>query len=354
MRVSMYRDGRTGIFYLAWGPREGRHRESTGIKDKPLANEIRRRKERELTLAETGIIPRASISQPPGVTFDKAIDEYLEHLEASASTLWTATSGRYLRWFRKSAPVQLLSEVRPVHVQAFVDGYKGAAKTRQNVRVALHAFFSWAVELAEYVQQNPVRKVKVPNAEPGEIRYATTEEIPTVLSRVQGDAIEALVASAIYAGLRREELARLDWTDVSLDRRVLTVWRKTKTKRRRFVPIFDELAPYLARLPLPHEGKVFRGAEGGTWEEETQLRELSLRVKRLAGLGLQDMRHTFITGALLAGESIYTVARWAGNSAEVIERHYAGFVSAESERRAQRSFFGSPRVDLTSRSASGR
>jgi hypothetical protein len=46
--------------------------------------------------------------------------------------------------------------------------------------------------------------------------------------------------------------------------------------------------------------------------------------------GLQVMRHTFVTTLLMQGVPAYKVAKWAGHSLMVLEKHYGGFI-LESE-----------------------
>jgi integrase len=55
------------------------------------------------------------------------------------------------------------------------------------------------------------------------------------------------LALGAFAGLRAAEMARLDWSAIDLDRRIITIRAdQAKTASRRLVPITENLAAGLA------------------------------------------------------------------------------------------------------------
>ena len=86
-------------------------------------------------------------------------------------------------------------------------------------------------------------------------RFLSLDQIDELLRAVAGDHIEGLVATAVFAGLRREELSWLTWDDLELDLQpaILRVRAKTvageswqpKTKRDRKVPVSARLRAVL-------------------------------------------------------------------------------------------------------------
>ncbi len=78
-----------------------------------------------------------------------------------------------------------------------------------------------------------------------------------VAAHEEGDNVFVFYAAAVYTGLRAGELAALEWSDVDLDRRLITVQRSfddpTKSDRVRYVPILDPLLPVLRewRIAIP-------------------------------------------------------------------------------------------------------
>jgi integrase len=77
-----------------------------------------------------------------------------------------------------------------------------------------------------------------------------------LLSRVDADLVPVIAIGA-FAGIRREEIRRLDWHDVNLAQGTIRIRpEKAKSARNRFVPIEDNLADWL-RPYAKAEGKVW-------------------------------------------------------------------------------------------------
>jgi len=110
------------------------------------------------------------------------------------------------------------------------------------------------------------------------------------------------------------ELARLDWTAVNLDRRIIEIRAgQAKTASRRIIPITDNLAAWLE--PLPREGRVLASSE--FIKEATALaRALGLEWPR------NGLRHSFISYRIAKVKSADQVALEAGNSPAIIFKHY--------------------------------
>src|SRR5260370_38307921 len=93
------------------------------------------------------------------------------------------------------------------------------------------------------------------------MRIESTPCILTVqqTARIRDDASQALlpyVAIGAFAGLRRAELQRLDWSDVHFDADLIEVTaQKSKTARRRFVRTQPNLRQWLGPA-RKHSGKV--------------------------------------------------------------------------------------------------
>lgn len=99
MSVSMYRDAKTGVYVLQWGGRTGRQFLWTGKRDYQAALLLRKRKEKDLALQETGELERR-IAEAVAARFERAIESVVEAkvqeaLAARARTL-AATGGRPL------------------------------------------------------------------------------------------------------------------------------------------------------------------------------------------------------------------------------------------------------------------
>ncbi len=113
-------------------------------------------------------------------------------------------------------------------------------KTLWNWRAALSRFCEFLID-RKLIAENPCRRVKVGKLEKLLPRFLSPEDHDRALQLAQQLGMYAEVATALYTGLRREELRRLQWADVDFARAVVIV-RKSKNKTPRQVPLKSEPA----------------------------------------------------------------------------------------------------------------
>jgi integrase len=176
-------------------------------------------------------------------------------------------------------------------------------------------------------------KVRAP-----EIRFLTFEQIDRQLEELQGHpVICAMVATYIYAGLRREEAIWLTLEDADFTvgtSGVLRVRAKTvdgdfwepKTKVNRIGPISRTIRAILDRYTRPVTGApwFFPSPHGKRWNPDNFSDALGA-INRAAGLDWTCLvyRHTFGSHLAMKGESLYKISTLLGNSPEICRRHYA-------------------------------
>ena len=97
----------------------------------------------------------------------------------------------------------------------------------------------------------------------------TPPEISRLLAAASPDFVSCLALGA-FAGLRSAEIERLEWSDIDLAGRHITVGAdKAKTASRRVVPISDNLAAWLAPYAGRH-GNVWPGGHDEFYEAQQQ------------------------------------------------------------------------------------
>lgn len=144
----------------------------------------------------------------------------------------------------------------------------------------LRAIYRRARQLGE-VHANPTSGVSVPAVDRRQTRFATVDQIEAMCARLESVKDRALWSTALYAGLRRGELAALHAADVDLATGVIRVERgwdqvegeiapKSKQGRRK-VPIpavlRDRLDAFL--LDAPAYGRIFTTCARATTAAET-------------------------------------------------------------------------------------
>jgi len=244
---------------------------------------------------------------------------------------------------RRHIAAKHLEDVTPELIETFIVRRiredKIAPKTANRLREILHRMFEYAIKKWHFVSRdrrypNPVAAVERRPEPAPVITWLTQEQIDEQLKLVKDwPTMRAMVATYIYAGLRREEGTWLTTADVDLDKRLLYVRAKTidgkfwqpKTKRNRVVPISLALAEILSRYTPKRQGPwYFPSSRGLRWDLDNFSQELR-EINREAGLewSCLDFRHTFGSHLAQNGTSLYKIAELMGNSPEICKRHYA-------------------------------
>jgi hypothetical protein len=143
-------------------------------------------------------------------------------------------------------------------IQAWLDGQKLKPQSYVNFRRVLHGLFMFAVARG-YAADNPVTGLDKVETRASDIEIFKPAEIARLLAAASPEFLPALAIGA-FAGLRSAEIERLEWSDIDLTGRHITVGAsKAKTASRRVVPIADNLAGWLAPYS-GRSGKVWAGA----------------------------------------------------------------------------------------------
>ncbi len=171
-------------------------------------------------------------------TRDGASRRHLEDLRSRLGQFARAFDGRTLASF--TAP----------EIDAWLRSLPVANLTRNNFRRVVGGLFSFGSQKGWCVE-NPVAKLGKAKVAHKKVGILTAEQTARLLSNAPADTIPAL-AIAAFCGLRRAELERLDWREVHMVKGLLEVAAdKAKTARRRFIPIRENLAAWLASYARP-------------------------------------------------------------------------------------------------------
>jgi integrase len=242
--------------------------------------------------------------------------------------------------------VATLEELTPGRIEAHltqrVKQDRIGPTTVNRVREVLHVLFSYAIRQHGFHSldrryPNPVDAVKRRSIAERQIRFLTLKQISEQLRVLAERPVpQAMVATYIYAGLRREEALWLTPDDVDLKAGMIRVQQKMindeswkpKTRRNRRVPISSALRDYLEACQ-PTNGSIwfFPSSTGKRWDPDNFSQDLR-EINEAHGLPWTclDFRHTFGSHLAQKGESLYKIAELMGNSPEVCRRHYAALI----------------------------
>ena len=255
---------------------------------------------------------------PQLMTVSEFLREFLSGVEAERSHRTFQGYRQTCDAFSKDYGALLLANVTPGDVQQFLlslSGKASATKARQlrELSAAFNSALKWG-----YIERNPCKAVHVPRTPQNPPRILDKTEARRLLEAAEDTPFYGVIAVALYAGLRREEIVWLEWDDVDLEKGQIYVRNKAghplKDYEARTVPMPPGLVVILSTLE--RQGNwVFVSSKGARRSAD----QLSRRLKpifRKAGIegGLHRLRHTYASHLVMAGVDLVSVQKLLGHS----------------------------------------
>ncbi len=273
--AGLFKDKKTGRYFVSYMLRGKQERRSTGIKNKAVADTIRglvgtvvdsidrslpvdkailRRLPRGIRASFAGTVLGAA----PKFTLAELLDKYHAYIDTELAPRSRSTYRErivHLVRFLKSTKREnlLVSEFD----LALIDEYKtsrldmGVGKTTINNELThIKTLLNWAVE-RKYLDVAPISRIKHFRVETGQPRYLTEEEFQKIYecSSVEDRPILLVMA---YTGIRKGEAVRLEWSDIDLKKKLLWVRNKpghpSKTGTERVIPLAGKAVEALKSL----------------------------------------------------------------------------------------------------------
>ncbi len=223
-----------------------------------------------------------------------------------------------------------LGELRRATVQRLADHMlsDGASpSTIRNTLMPLRVICRRAIEDGE-LTVSPCDHLRLPAVRGRRDRVASIDEMHALLDALPPD-LEALYATAFYAGLRRGELRALRWGDVDLAAGRITVRKgmddtgvmiePKSVSGARTIPIVQPLADVLERhragdLDIARDRHVFFGRRAFTPSTVRRRAETAWKRAGLAPVRLHECRHTFASILIAAGINAKAICTFCGHS----------------------------------------
>lgn len=267
-----------------------------------------------LAATDRAVLRREIVLLPEQKTpsLGRAIDDVLKAKQnANRSTRYVRSLGYYLRQFAREREKMPLAEITTESIEAWLSRYP-CAYTRQTWLNRISTLFSFAVRRG-YITANPCDRIE---------RVSVDRKPPLILSPGHAKAllkatqshIKPYVILAMYAGIRPEEITRLDWSAINLETRTVKV--DGKTRRRRIVPLEPIAVKLLAK---------YRKEKGPVTPSLSTLVRWKNRARKLIGQPRfpQDLlRHTAASYLLALHQDAGKVSMMLGNSSKILLSHY--------------------------------
>lgn len=276
---------------------------------------------------------------PPEVdlrrTLKQASDEWLLALDRSKS--------RSRRPYGEFLHYQVLPTLADVPIAKFtkrtVEEWRDRTLTKyapSSVNSALGALssaFAWFVD-QQWISANPCHGVALAERAAREHKWIRTRgELERLLGTCP-DTLRDMIAISVGTMVRIGELLHLQWDDVNLADRLITIQRggqagTTKSGAIRIIPILDTVLPVFQRLALQRGGSalVFPGKKGAVRAQTPVTCAFKAALRRAAmddTLNWHALRHTGATWWVIGGGDIFRLSKMLGHrDVKVTQKTYA-------------------------------
>jgi integrase len=246
-----------------------------------------------------------------------AVDEMIAAKTAKGVSAVYLSDLRYRLGALKEAFHCDVSAIVPDDVAGFFERLRLSPRSYNNFLQTLRTFLTFAQNHGWLSKEaDLLARVEKRSEKPSPVEIFTPSELTALLNNASPEVTTCIALSA-FCGLRSQEVLALDWADV--ERRpgfVEIAASKSKTQTRRLVPIADNLARWLA-VARRSDARVWPHSKA--WFFETVRNAASgakIKWKQNA------LRHSFISYRLAEIADVNRVALEAGNSPQMIFRHY--------------------------------
>jgi integrase len=221
-----------------------------------------------------------------------------------------------------------VSALTPDDVAGFFERLRLSPRSYNNFLRAARTFFNFAQKRGWLSKEaDLLARVEKRTEQPKPVEILTTTQVSAVLKNASPQ-LATCIAVAAFAGLRGDEIMRLDWADI--ERRsgfVEAAAHKAKTRTRRLVPIHENLMRWLVIAPR-RGARVWPHTKAYYYEALRNAADNAKITWRQNAL-----RHSFISYRLAEIQDVNRVALEAGNSPQVIFRDYRELATPEQARR---------------------
>lgn len=288
-----------------------RHRE-TFVGNITFAKELLAK--RKAQIAENKFFPERNKYK---LTFTEAANKYWEiHLSKKKSGPKLKSTIKLLKTYFGNKP---LAQITTEDVQEYYN-YKitqASAPTANRHFTTLNAIINKVIKLKIYKGDNPCVGVAKQKENPPRNNFLSKAQIKDMLLCI-ADRSKTLFAFAIYTGMRRGEILRVDWRDIDLGNNIIHIY-ESKSGYKREVPIAPTLKQILLRMNPQQSGKVFNLS---TKQIEFDFNH-ALKQTGIKGICFHSCRHAFASHFMMSGGSITDLQRILGHSDLKLTQRYA-------------------------------
>lgn len=232
------------------------------------------------------------------------------------SDVSTDTIEQYKNWRRNTVVAPNGADPKHVKPQYLRTGAK--AYTVNFEVMTLKTIFNLAVKWKK-LETSPAQGIKNLKTEDSKKRRFLTDGECDQLLKASPPDLYPIFFVLIHTGMRKGELINLEWKDVDLYRRMITIQRKSfwvPKSGEREIPMSRKVEEVIKKLPRK-SNLVFPGPKGGPIGPNS-IRKQLIDVAKQAGIPnlteVHALRHTFASRLFMKGVDAPTVQKLMGQT----------------------------------------
>lgn len=246
-----------------------------------------------------------------------------------------------IKYILKQIPKELnnknIQDFSTIMIKNYLDTIT-AERTKQKTYTILNDIFDKAKK-HNLIDKNPLNVIKKPKYIANE-KYTLTLAEEEILCNKITETKQYIFAIALLQGLRPGELLALEFNDIDLEKRTITINKSidnktndTMTKNKysnRTIPLFNKTYEIIKNIKTNSNDRIYQNGISNINKELQQLCENITKEK----ITLYNLRHTFITRLQDNNIPEHIIQTWVGHSkgSKVTKETYTHFTK-ESENK---------------------
>lgn len=249
-------------------------------------------------------------------------EQYMDWLQKNRAPRTYEWYQERIERFLNVEPVIRVSDIRPHHVQRWLDRQTWSDGYKNGVVTALKRVFNWGVKQG-LLATNPIQGLEKPQGNHRE-SPVTEDEYRIVLKNTFDQEFRDVVNFLWFVGCRPQELTCIGPSDLDLDRGTAVLTREDSKgkKHRRVIYLPDEALEIVRRRD---SDPLFLNTRGNSWTAYAMsCRFAKLEKKVGRKIAAYDFRHSYITRGLKRGVDPVTLSKIVGHrDVTMISRVYS-------------------------------
>jgi integrase len=320
--------------------------------------------EAEAITKARAILAEGLINPKQKTAIERAITDYLQIAQKRARKPMRPETAKtvsfILQSYAKHSGIEYVGNITQRSIEDWVATLRDQGKSRDTIHsyvTRLKTFITYLIGLRQ-LRPDILDDVHIPErAARGRRNWLRSKTVAEIIARSNNPELTFVLYCGFHAGMRRNEIsnAKVGWFD--LEHGLIHIQNDPKSgfilkdRDNRAVPISAPFVNFLKTFLVDRDRNSYvlkPNQENGVWRYRYDFNRMVRThfAKCNVVCSIHDMRRSFASNLVSAGESVYIVAGWLGDGVQVVERSYGHLAPAAGNIDRLTSTGRSPRDKL--------